>query len=859
MIAIANPRVEYRTRPLAVEHARPRFSWELQSATRGMLQTSYRLEVQCGDTRWDSGIVHSRETAQIEYDGPVLPGGSVVMWRVAVTATDGSTAVAESSFETAPLVLWWEKADWITRRRPQDQHDDHRPTPYMRTTIRGGDDVERARLHATAGGLMELWIQGERLDTSSLLPGWTDYNHRVPYHSYDVTSFFAAEDVTLGAVVADGWYAGGAGPFHKRNFWGKHPVLKAILVVERADGTREIHGTDESWEGSFGPIQSADLLQGVVIDARVDTRDWSTGRGAWGTTSVEVGPSGQLVPAVIDGAGPVAELSPVTITEPFPGSHVVDFGQNIAGWVRLEISGPPGLIVRVRHAEVLHQDGRIYTENLRGARATDTYILSGGDDVFEPRFTYHGFRYAEITGPVDGVTWSATSVAVSSIPEMTGHVRTGNALVNRLQENIQWSMFSNFIEVPTDCPSRDERIGWTGDGQVFANTATANADVASFFSKWLADIDDTRLDNGSLPDIAPAVVLERTLEGSSGYAEAGLVVPWALHREYGDTRILERFFDIAVGWVGYVRARSPDLIWREDRNIDYGDWLAPEDTPKDLTATAYFARSAQLVAQFATVLGRDEEARRFGELHAQIAEAFRKEFVTGDGEVVPGTQTAYSLALAFDLLRPEQRPVAGRGLARNVERHGHVTTGFLAVAHILPVLTAIGRSDLAYSLLLNDQYPSWGHEVRSGATTIWERWDGWRPETGFQDALMNSFNHFAFGSVGEWIVNQAAGLKTGEPGYRHVVVAPQVDGRLGFVEASHRSIRGLVTTSWRLAGRRLVVEVGLPANVTGTVRIPAKDVVERDGGGSMTQGVQTTTIEIGSGAYCFEGEFVPFE
>jgi alpha-L-rhamnosidase len=866
--SVVNLRVESRVAPLAIGEPKPRFGWQLSSESRGVVQQGYRIVVSAGGTTlWDSGVVASRETTGIEYAGETLPFGAAVEWSVEVmVAGDSQFRSASSTFETAPDPAVWDVAQWVTVRRTQYQHDDHRPAPHLRKRIDPGAAVARARLHVTAGGLVEPWIEGERLDRSSLGPGWTDYRLRVPFHTYDVTRFLRGGAVTIGAVLADGWYAGGVGPFHKRNFWGKHPVLKAVLVIDRENGSREIITTDESWEGAFGEIQSADLLQGEVIDARERLTGWSTGsqHGAWRPVTVEDGPQGRPVPALLPGAAPFAELHPVSITEPTRGSLVFDLGQNFAGHIRVTLNGRPGTIVRVRHAEVLGPDGTIYTENLRGARATDTFVLAGdGDEVFEPSSTYHGFRYAEITGIAADQLVSVVGVAVSSVEEFTGEFATGSAMVNQLQSNIQWSMASNFIEVPTDCPSRDERTGWTGDAQIFAPTATFNADVASFYTKWMDDIDDTRMENGALPDIAPAVVMDWAREGSSGYAEAGIIVPWVMYEAYGDTRILERFFDAGAAWVAYIAQRSPDLVWRENRNTDYGDWLAPEETPKDLTATAYFARSAQLLGRYAQALGREQSRLEYESLHARIADAFRAAFVNADGTMPAGTQTAYTLALRFDLLLPDQRDAAAAALARNVDERGHISTGFLAVAQVMPLLSEIGRSDLAYRLLLNEQYPSWGHHVTNGATTIWERWDGWRAETGYQDPLMNSFNHFALGSVGEWMYGYAAGLRSAAPGYARLHVEPRLNRALGSARASTHTVRGPASVDWELAGDTVSVTVVVPANVAATVLLPCVDVLESgtplaeaDGVLSSELGETGAVIEIGSGTYVFTGVVV---
>jgi alpha-L-rhamnosidase len=862
-------RVEYRDAPPAVEAERPRLSWQLSSTGRGVRQAAYRVTVSPGPGTdsvplWDSGVVTSAETVGVEYAGPALEPLSGYTWSVVVTLESGEEVRSEpATFDNAPDAGAWDTAQWITLPRSKYYHDDHRPAPYLRRTLDVDRPVRRARVYATAGGVFQLWLNGSPVGTSTLAPGWTDYRFRVPYHVYDVTDALGESNV-LGAVLSDGWYSGNVGPFHKREFWGEVPVFRAMVVLDHADGSRTVTGTDGAWEGSFGPIQASDLLQGEYYDARLELGDWSatpatSGAGTWRSVAVEKGPQGRPVAALIDAAGPYAELAPVAVTEPVPGSYVVDLGQNLAGWIRLRASGPAGTIVRVRHAEVLNPDGTIYTDNLRGARATDTFVLSGGDDVLEPTFTFHGFRYAEVTGhpgPLDAD--AVTGVALSSLTGFAGGIETGNALVDQLQHNIQWGMLSNFIEVPTDCPQRDERLGWTGDAQIFTPTALFNADLAGFMTKWMDDIDDTRMENGALPDIAPCVVLEWAREGSPGYADAGVVVPWATYHEYADRRIVERHLGAGLAWLEYIRSRNPGLVWREGRNNDYGDWLAPQETPKDLVATAYFARSAALVAEQAAVADRADDAAAARSLADAVAAAFREAFVESDGTVTAGTQTAYVLALAFDLLLPEQRDRAAKALAEEVERCGHVTTGFLAVSHLLPTLTGIGRTDLAYRLLLNEDYPSWGHHIKHGATTIWERWDGWRPETGFQDPWMNSFNHFALGSVGEWLYGHVGGIAAAAPGYARVRIAPLPGAGIDHAHAWHDTVRGRVDVRWSVTGREVTLDVEVPANVTAEVVVPGLAVTEGGVPAADAPGITdvvedgaSTRLVTGSGRYEF--------
>ncbi|PRA78835.1 alpha-L-rhamnosidase [Microbacterium sp. MYb66] len=871
-VEVSELRVGGRVEALAVQGA-PVFSWQLVSSERGIVQTAYRIRVHRGDGSdalvWDSGMREGAMPQDTSMPEQALSPGRAYTWSVEVRHNGASdeAAFGDSRFETSPESGLWADARWITLRRDDHQHDDHRPVPYLRRLIAPRERVVRARMHATAGGIYELWAAGEQITPGSLAPGWTDYDTRVAFHTYDLTRLFeAGEPVRIGAVVADGWYAGGVGPFHRRNFWGKRPVWRAVLVLDYEGGDREVVVTDESWEASFGAIQAADLIQGEVVDARRDLGDWTTAAGhGWKAVDIDRGPTGKLVPSPIDAPRPIAELPAVSRHESTAGSFVYDFGQNFAGHVRLRVRGPAGTIVRLRHAEVLDDTGGVYLANLRGARAADTFILSGADDEFAPSFTSHGFRYVEITGlPTPPELDAVTGVAVSSATDDTGALVTDNALVNAIVRNTRWSMRSNFMDVPTDCPARDERVGWTGDGQVFASTACWLADVQNFLSKWVDDILDAVPDSGAVPDIAPAKGLlgrlTYTEDGSSGYAESILIIPWAVYEYYGDTTLIARSYEAGARWVSYVQSRMNDLVWRANRNTDYGDWLAPVETPKDLTATAYFNLAVQLMARSARVLDRHDEARRYEELSARAAAAFRAAFVAPDGTMPAGSQAAYVLALSFDLLLPDQRVSAAEALAADVESRGHLTTGFLSIAHLLPTLSAIGRSDLAYRLMLNEDYPSWGHEIAHGATTIWERWDGWS-ESGYQDPLMNSFNHYAFGSVTDWLFRVVGGLAPAAPGFGRVRIAPQPGEGVTNSSAEFRSVRGLITVEWRLTDEAFECTLRVPANATAEVVLPALAIAEHGvaledapGVSDVVASETATSFVLGSGEYSFRGE-----
>lgn len=553
----------------------------------------------------------------------------------------------------------------------------------------------------------------------------------------------------------------------------------------------------------------------------------------------------------------IQEIKPIKLTEPKPGKWTFDLGQNFSGWARLKVHGPAGTPVVLRFAEMLNPDGTVYTTNLRAAKATDTYILRGeGEEVWEPQFTFHGFRYVEVTGlPSKPADDAVTGVVLHSDAPLTSSFECSNPMLNQLFSNIVWGQRSNYLEVPTDCPQRDERMGWSGDAQAFIGTATYNMDIAPFFTAWLRTYEDCQSPDGSFPDIAPVVG-----GGSPGWGDAGVVCPWTIYRVYGDRRLLEERYKSMTRWIERLEKNSKDCVRPEE---GYGDWLNVQaEMPKDVIATAYFAYSTSLMVRAAQALGKGEDAARFEKLLERIKAAFNRAFVAADGRIKGHTQTTYLMALGFDLLPTEKRPLAVQHLVNLIEeRNTHLSTGFLGVNLLLPVLTDIGRTDLAYKLLQNETYPSWGYPVKHGATTIWERWDGWTEEKGFQDPAMNSFNHYAYGSCGQWMFSTMAGIDTDGPGFQRIVIRPRPGGGITFVKASYYSIHGRIAIAWQQESERLTLDVTIPANTTATVYVPAKDaslVSESGKPACAANGVTflrfadgAAVYQVGSGNYAF--------
>jgi len=613
---------------------------------------------------------------------------------------------------------------------------------------------------------------------------------------------------------------------------------------------------------------------GESYDARDEMPGWSEpgfDDSAWYVVKAEEIGDAKLVAQPDESIRVTEELEAKTVTEPEEGVYVFDMGKNMVGRVRLKVQGEAGTEITLRHAEALNPDGTLYTTNLRAARATDHYVLrGGGEETYEPRFTFHGFRYVEVTGyPGEPPLGAVTGRVVHSATPPTGFFECSNPMVNELQENILWGQRGNFLSVPTDCPQRDERLGWMGDAQIFVRTASFNMDVAAFFEKWMTDVEDAQSREGAFPDVAPLLTGSGLMDlsrGAPAWGDAGIIVPWTIYRTYDDTRIVERHYDAMARWMDYLHEANPDLIRKNRMGNNYGDWLSPEGdhTPKHLLATAYWAHDAKLMAEMAEATGRREDAKDYGDLNERIKDAFNETFVSPDGRIEGDTQTCYLLALHMGLLPEDLRPAAAEHLVRTIEREDwHLSTGFVGVGYLCPVLTEAGRTDVAYRLLLNETYPSWGYTIKNGATTIWERWDGWTEENGFQSPNMNSFNHYSLGSVGEWLYRYVAGIDLASPGYGRILIRPRPGG-LSHARGEYDSVRGRISSSWKIEGARFTLEVLVPPNTTATVHVPCADVSE--GGGSVDEadGVELlradegeTVLSVGSGRYEFAGRVEP--
>ena len=783
------------------------------------------------------------------------------------------------------------------------------PAQFLRKEFVVEKPVKRATVYASALGNYELYLNGRQAGDAYFTPGWTDYNVRVYYNTFDVTDRLKKGFNAMGGILADGWYSGHVGWMHMRDHYGQDPRFSAQLSIEYTDGTSETVVTDKTWTASTGPILEGDFLMGETYDARREMPGWSTPEfndDGWKPVDVteKIDARIESYPSVL--VRKFQEIKPLSMTPAEDNAWVYDMGTNFAGFVRLRVrDAEPGQKVVLRFVERLNPDGTIYTTNLRTARATDTYICKGGGtEVWQPRFTFHGFQYVELAGyPGKPDLDTIAGIELTSDTPVVGEFACSDPMANTLYHNICQTQRANFIDIPTDCPQRDERLGWMGDAQIYVRTASFNSDVAAFFTKWMVDVEDAQLDDGGFSDVAPRRVA--MAGGTAAWGDAGVICPWTIYQVYGDKRILAEHYDAMQKWIEYCKGTTNGTLLRPASG--YGDWLSIKaDTPKDVLATAYFAHSTNLVAQVAEVLGKQEDAQKYRQLFEEIRAAFNAAYVSADGRIKGDTQTVYVLALAFDLLPTSSTAVppvtqnrsmgvppmsstgilpvtqthgqdahgthgqdaratreqAARLLVANIkDRNWHLSTGFVGTKDLMATLTAIGEADTAYHLFHNETFPSWGFSIKHGATSIWERWDGWTPENGFQDPGMNSFAHYSFGAVCEWMFRTISGIDTDGPAYKRIVIRPQPGGRLSWAKTSYDSIQGRIATAWRLDGDTLRLDVTIPVNTTATVYIPTEDpagIMEGRKRAPQAEGVRligmedgNVIFEVGSGTYKF--------
>jgi alpha-L-rhamnosidase len=849
--------------PLGHYDAMPSFSWQLPADGSVQRQSAYRIVVASEPgllpdraDLWDSGEVKTDQSTWVSYQGKAFASRQRAYWQVRFW--DEKERVSEwsepASFELGLLHNEDWKGQWIQMNGekvfppPEQWTADDQTSPskkmdvlipeYLRKQFKLNAPITKARLYVSARGLYEIFLNGSRVGRDYMTPGWTTYRSWIESLTYDVTQQVREGENVIGATIAQGWYAGRISP--PRRYTGLRPDLICQLEVTLANGERVVIATDGSWKATNqGPIRFAGIFDGEVYDARREMPGWNSvgfDDSKWGPVLVKsIDPAVALSPKEHFPVRITRELPSLKVTEPQSGKYVFDFGQNMVGWPQLTIPVRAGETIQVRTAEMLKQDGTLYTDNYRTARSTDYYTAArNGIVTWHPEFTFHGFRYVELSGFPAGTKPDASWVkgmVLHSDFERIGHFSSSSDMLNRLQENITWGQRGNFLDVPTDCPQRDERRGWTGDAQVFCPTAQFNYNTHAFWTSWTHSMRVNQFSNGIIPSVIPEA---RNFKqpGSPGWGDAAVTIPWDVYVRSGDQTILEKNYEMMKRWVAAYEPDARDFIVHRN---GFGDWLQPYstddthgETSLDLIATAYYGRCSAIMEQVATILGKPNDAARYARQFTNIRDAFSRKFFDRNGKLTTPfeTQTGYLLALGFNLLESGQREEATRNLLLKIEEaDGHLRTGFLGTPLLAFVLGQTGHQDIAYQVLFRETYPSWFFSIKQGATTMWERWNSYTRQDGFADAKMNSFNHYAYGAIGQWMYERIAGLAPDPeyPGYRHFFIRPVPGSPLTWAKAELETPYGKALSGWKKSNGKLTIEAIVPPNTTATLIVPTKN------------------------------------
>ena len=826
-------RIEYRKNPKGLSVTIPRFSWKIASEKENTVQAAYAIRVSCGSSLvWDSGRVVSDQSVLVPYGGEKLEPEKRYEVKLAVEDNYGNSCQADTWFETGVFEPETFKARMITHDFPENET----ACPVFYRSFSTDRPVERAVIYATAHGVYELGLNGKRVGEDYMAPGWTSYHHRLQYQCYDITED-VKKDNLIEMTVGNGWYKGILSYDCKPNRYGSRVEAFAELHIRYDDGETEIVATDESWGVRTGSIRYSEIYMGETIDTdRPEIREGKV-------TAVPFDKS-LLTPQECEPVRVTERLAAKKVWKDPKGNLLADFGQNITGLVEVRIKGNKGQKIRIRHAEVLDKDGVFYPDTLRTAISHDTYILNGEEQILMPHFTFHGFRYIAVDGIEDAKPEMFTACAMHSNLEKTGNFHCSNEKVNRLQSNISWGMRDNFFDIPTDCPQRDERLGWTGDAQVFSWTAAFNRNTALFFTKWMRDISaESSLEKG-VPYVVPDLVGNYS---AAAWSDAAVIIPWVVYQTYGDKRILEESWKCMHEWVDYIKDKTNENgLWMS--GYQYGDWLALDREQGDksvgatdvyLVANACYLHVTDLVKQAAEALGKEEEAAYYQDLYDKTLKSFREEYFTPRGRIVSETQTGCALALHFHLAREKDRETILHTLVTNIENHqNHLTTGFVGTPYLCHALSENGAHDVASVLFLKEDYPSWLYAVNMGATTLWEKWDGIYPDGTMPHPGLNSMNHYANGSVGDWMYRKIGGINQLEAGYHKFYVKPMFVRGIEEAETQLETPYGKIISYWCCRNGRIRITVTVPANTTAALYLPEKE-------GALT---------VGSGVYCYEYE-----
>jgi len=890
-------RCEYHSNPMEIGTPIPRFSWKLQAgdpAARGVTQQAYEIHAAASGSDfqsglvWSTGKVDSASTDQIEYAGAPLKSRDRLIWRVRIWDQSGEASdwsdpasfgvgLLDPADWTAQWISAKSEESFVTTENVQNFKDDPvrgklivTPASYFRKEFEA-EDVVRATVRGTALGVYMLELNGERVSDERLAPGWSAYQRRLHYQTYDVTKLVRNGGNAIGGVLADGWYSGYLAyglltaqeglvtGVDGRYYYGTSPALRVQLELELKDGSTRVIATDTSWKRSKGPITESDILMGESHDARLEMPGWSSpgfDDSKWEQAVSKTGSNAKLEPHPGVPVRPIEELPSQSVREQAPGVFIFDLGQNIAGVIRLNVKGKAGDKVTIRYAEMLHLDGSLSTENLRCARSVDTYTLRGdpAGETWIPEFTYHGFQYVELTGfPGTPDASAVTGIVLHSDTPIHGEFECSDPMLNKLYQNMVWTQRANFFEMPTDCPQRDERMGWTGDAQIYVRAATFNADIASFYTKWLRDLNDDQWDYGAYPAYAPRPLARPNEHHAAGWMDAGVICPWTIWQVYGDTRVIREHWRKMNDFMAWRAARDPEMKGAVD-DCGFGDWLSVGEvkTPIPFVDLAYHAYDAQLMAEMAAAIGSPGEAAAYQQRAEQLAASFQNLYLNDDGTLGIDNQTAYAIALFFDLLPADRREAAAARLAGLVrENDNKMTTGFLGTRPLLPALSASGHHDISGILIQQREYPSWGYEVENGATTIWERWNSYIKGEGVHEPSMNSFSHYAFGAVCEWMMADLAGIDRAAPGFDKVRIAPRPTGSITHASAAMETRHGRLACAWKIEDGKLDVRFTVPPNTEAQVKLPqGKDATES--GKPFPSANDGQEFSVGSGSYHFE-------
>lgn len=874
MVNISKILINYQENPVGIERIE-QVGWSMVSDQQNVIQYSYELQIaedeEFAQQIYDSGRVESEVSAHVTPKMPVLQSARKYFIRVRVMTTAGDeSAWKEGFFVTALLSKEEWRAKFITIETEEEKGESK--GSYLRKEFHIDKRIKSAYAFSTALGLYHLYINGRKVGEDEFTPGWTSYNKHLLYQEYDVTKYLIEGENAAAGFLGAGWYKGDVGFVRMRNHYGSRAAFACQIVVEYEDGERESFSTDESWKGTDGPVVFSEIYDGEIYDARLEIEGWNEiGLDDERWENVQSVPFDKAVLEAQSGCRvkQMTEVSAKKIFKTPQGDTAIDFGQNMTGWVEFKVKGIPGARVELNCFEVLDKEGNVYLDNLRTAKETVTYICKDEKEVrFHPNFSFQGFQYARIADyPGEPQLEDFTAYAVHSDMTVTGTFECSNPDINQLHHNIVWGMKGNFLDVPTDCPQRDERLGWTGDAQIFCRTATYLMDTYTFYSKWLRDLEADQTAEGGVPHVVPDILIGKSSQdrlmkdgdhSAAAWADVSVIMPWTLYLMYGDTGVIKRQYNSMKKWIGFMQKHSVNNIW--NYKLQFGDWVALDAeegsyfgaTPNDLTCTAYYAYSTGLFSKMAEIIGEKEDAQKYQKLYNEIVKTYQETFFKENGHMSVQTQTAQIVSLYFNLVPDEYKEYVVEDLLKLLKKeNGHLVTGFVGTPYFCHVLSQNGHTKEAYELLLKEDFPSWLYQVKQGATTVWEHWDGLKPDKSMWSPDMNSFNHYAYGAVAEWLYRASAGIDCDEkePGFKLICIAPHIGGGLKYVKASYESVYGKIVSNWAQDGEIVTLQVEIPCNTKATI-IPceARKIVDA-GGLDFTLNAGKYKAEAGSGNY----------